>query len=96
MLDVEYNPKIAGQTAIVNSVILAFFELRNRASKKHFGKSYLEIYQPYGVTQTKSDWDKLSELKVLHPIQLLDKPYLRRYNLHFVYEEIGPPVLKKK
>jgi len=83
----DYQDGIDGN-ALVDSVLLAFYTLRDRASERYFDESYLELFYRHSVTNSTKDKSRLSALKVLHPLQVIDEPYCRENDIWYGEEEI--------
>jgi hypothetical protein len=78
---------------IVESVLFGVMRLRNQSAKKYFKESLFNIYFRSLNEKNTIDSNKLRALEVLHPVQVIDKNNLKKYNL-FVSpfsSEIPPP-----
>lgn len=90
-VQIEIDPRSKIDTSpIVDTVLFAFYLLRDQASKEYFGESYISIYNRYNIENSTLDSDKLDALVVLYPLRIIDEANLKLYK-HFIINELIPP-----
>ena len=82
------------KSAIIDSTLFCFYELRNRISKKHLNKSYLEVYYNYKKHNDSIQALQMGALKWAVPSKILDINYLKKNYLKSFH--IGEPPVEVK
>lgn len=78
---------------IVESVLFGIMRLRNQSAQKYFKESLFNLFCRSLNEKNNIDSNKLRALEVLHPVQVIDKNNLKKYNLivSSFSSEIPPP-----
>ncbi len=78
------------KTDAIDSVLTAFYMLRDSSAQKYFHRSYADLF--YNRLNETSNRRKLEALETLHPIHVKDKPYFLRINPQYrELERTAPP-----
>lgn len=76
-----------------DSILEAFYLLRNQASMRYFRESYLSILYRFAIQKSPADKEKLQILRMLHPIRVRDIPYCLKNGIWTPYT-VKLPVLE--
>lgn len=90
-IELEYPQNFKKKNELLDSILLAFYQMRDKSSLKYFNRSYLSLFYEYSETKRSDIWDKLDALKVLHPIVLIDIPYCKENDVWLWNYSIPPP-----
>lgn len=83
----------SSSVALKDSILEAFYLLRNQASMRYFRESYLSILYRFALQKSPADKEKLQILRMLHPIRVRDIPYCLKNGIWTPYT-IKLPVLE--
>lgn len=90
---VQVNYPSPKDTYIIDSIIPAFYTLRNYAAIRYLDETYIELAYRYSISKSEKAKDKLDALKALFPIKVIDLPYCREHNIsnYYIHVEAPPP-----
>lgn len=93
-VELDY-PSTFGSSSVElkDSILEAFYLLRNQASMRYFRESYLSILYRFALQKSPADKEKLQILRMLHPIRVRDIPYCLKNGIWTPYT-IKLPVLE--
>ena len=87
----EYQENIKKKNELLDSVLLAFYQIRNNSSLKYFKRSYLSLHYEYMETGNQEIAKKLHALRIIHSITLIDIPYCKENNVWIGEVDVPPP-----
>lgn len=90
----EYPENFDKREQYLDSIYIAFAQIRDESCKKHFHQSYLSLFNEYVHTKNDSIKARLNALQVLHPMRIVDIPYARANDIYISneYYDVPPPV----
>lgn len=77
MVDIDYSTKNNAYYRTLDSVLLAYYQLRDSSSKKYFKPPYLQIFRESLADTPQIAKDQIDALKMLYPISVMDMPFAR-------------------
>lgn len=87
-VDFDYVNKNKKYEAVLDSILMGFYALREIRAQEYFKDSYAHLYWLREQTKDKTTLLRLNALKTLHPVGIRDVPYLREK-----YPVEGPPTI---
>lgn len=94
-IKLDYQSNTKNKNEILDSVLLAFYQMREFSSQRYFKRSYLSLFYEYSETGNKEVGEKLKAINFIHSILLIDKPYCKENGVYLYgeYDITPPPVL---
>jgi hypothetical protein len=91
-IEFKYPNNSKSYEAVLDSILLGFYKIREADSKKYFSESYAKIYWRANYLKDSIALKKLNAFKVLHPVRILDYGKSRYTPLR---ENPPPPVIEE-
>lgn len=88
------DPKTKKQ--VFKEIVESYYDLREKLAQEYFGKSYLELYYLEQQRKKQKDLDRMTALRVLLPIRVVDSEYCRKHKCcESSIEDPPPPPLEQ-
>lgn len=95
LVKIEYTENLKSSEILMNPVFEAFLKLRNYSSEKYFKEPYINIFIRNYLKKNKRDTDKLEAIELLHPLRILDIPFIKKNGFRTPFDEvIAPPPIQ--
>lgn len=82
-IKIDYKTQTTIQNQVIDTTIMAFYELRDSTSQEHFNESYARIFKRYQLEKDTNDFNKLFALKTLFPIQVFVEPWINENTCYY-------------